>query len=1122
VKSREVEKAGWLRGKYRKAISLILTVGLLVILTLTTAAPALASYWDHYFIGGDTQSSFDGVYWEAQTFTPAETFCLSSVSFQIWADPEYTGTITVSLRATENGAPTGADLCSRTLDEAYLFSFIPSEPPGSFTTQPLGEQDVQYPLTVGTQYAFVIRADYDSDGDFHMRYDSTGDYGGGARYSSSDSGATWTAHEGEDYLFGLESKDPFISIDPSSGLTTTESGGSATFDINFYWGRPAADVIVGLSSSDTSEGTVSPSSLTFTPYNWDIPQTVTITGVDDLADDGDVVYTIITAPVVSEDINYSGFNFLDLTVTNLDDGEPPANIPPVATDDKAATNEDTSVIIDVLDNDTDADGGTLTVTTVTQPANGVASYPGSGLFSDITYTPYSNFNGDDSFTYSISDLQGGSDTATVNIKVLPVNDPFIITAYDPPAPVTMNEGGSQIFSVTASDIDGDVLTYSWTKDSSQTGTDSPSYTFQPGYTAAGTYNIACEVSDGFVIVLQEWKVVVEDINRAPDAVDDTAVTTEDNPVTIYVLTNDSDLDGDSLTVDSITPPDHGTILTIQTDGLINYEPNPDYYGQDSFTYTVSDGNGGTDSATVNITINSVNDAPVAGIGGPYETNEGTALQFNGSGSDPDGTIVSWAWDFAGLGSSTEQNPSFIFFDDGDYVVTLTVTDDGGATWSGETIAIINDLQPVAALTGDPVLDVGQAGNYNASSSTSNPDAISSYEWDWDYDGSTFNTSGDTGVTHSHAWSVSGTYTVAVRLTDDDGSNDIATLQVTVNEVNEAPLAVDDETTTDENISVAIDVLANDSDANGDSLTVNSVTQPDHGTAADNGDGTITYTPDAGWYGQDIFTYTVSDGRLTDIATVTITVNSVNEAPIVGPITAPVDPVQVNVPVGASAGFTDPNTGDTHTAVWDWGDGTTSSGTVLESSGAGSVSDSHTYSEPGLYPITLTVTDNHGAEGQAIYRYVIVCNPSRGFITGGGWIESPEGAYAADPSLTGKATFGFVSKYKKRATVPTGNTEFQFHAGGLNFHSSSYDWLVIAGNKALYKGTGTINGEGNYGLMLTAVDAKLTPSIDVDLFRIKIWDKVTGKVVYDNQMGDEENADLTTAIGSGNIVIHKSK
>ncbi len=149
----------------------------------------------------------------------------------------------------------------------------------------------------------------------------------------------------------------------------------------------------------------------------------------------------------------------------------------------------------------------------------------------------------------------------------------------------------------------------------------------------------------------------------------------------------------------------------------------------------------------------------------------------------------------------------------------------------------------------------------------------------------------------------------------------------------------------------------------------------------------------------------------------------------------------------------------------------------------------------------------------------VYDPSAGFVTGGGWITSPVGAYTANPSLTGKANFGFVSKYQKGQSTPDGNTEFQFQAAGLNFHSTSYDWLVIAGPKAQYKGSGTINGTGDYGFILTAMDGSLNGGGGVDKFRIKIWDKASGVTVYDNQMGASDTADPTTVIGGGSIVIH---
>jgi hypothetical protein len=151
-------------------------------------------------------------------------------------------------------------------------------------------------------------------------------------------------------------------------------------------------------------------------------------------------------------------------------------------------------------------------------------------------------------------------------------------------------------------------------------------------------------------------------------------------------------------------------------------------------------------------------------------------------------------------------------------------------------------------------------------------------------------------------------------------------------------------------------------------------------------------------------------------------------------------------------------------------------------------------------------------------YIVIYDPDGGFVTGGGWIMSPAGAYAADPMLTGKANFGFVSKYKKGASVPTGQTEFQFKARDLNFLSSSYDWLVVTGqDKAKYKGVGTINGEGNYGFMLTATDGS------PDTFRIKIWDKDNGDaLVYDNQMGEADDGYAGTAIGGGNIKVHDGK
>jgi len=181
-----------------------------------------------------------------------------------------------------------------------------------------------------------------------------------------------------------------------------------------------------------------------------------------------------------------------------------------------------------------------------------------------------------------------------------------------------------------------------------------------------------------------------------------------------------------------------------------------------------------------------------------------------------------------------------------------------------------------------------------------------------------------------------------------------------------------------------------------------------------------------------------------------------------------------------------------------------------------------FAEAGVHEVCVRGTDAEGIMGGPECIFLVVYDPEGGlgFVTGGGWIWSPPGAYHNDPTLFGKAIFGFVSKYKKGATIPTGQTEFQFRVADLDFHSDSYEWLVVGGARAQYKGTGTINGEGEYGFMLTAIDAELTPSTEVDKFRIKIWDKDTDEGVYDNQPGDSDGAVLTTQIGGGSIVIHK--
>ncbi len=176
----------------------------------------------------------------------------------------------------------------------------------------------------------------------------------------------------------------------------------------------------------------------------------------------------------------------------------------------------------------------------------------------------------------------------------------------------------------------------------------------------------------------------------------------------------------------------------------------------------------------------------------------------------------------------------------------------------------------------------------------------------------------------------------------------------------------------------------------------------------------------------------------------------------------------------------------------------------------------------MYRVTVALSDDDGAVAVSEFpTYLVVYDPTGGFVTGGGWILSPEGAYAWDPPATGKAAFGFVARYQSGAVVPGGNTEFHFQAGGLNFSSSSYAWLVVAGARAQFKGEGTVNGQAGYGFLLTAVDGQVQGGGGSDRFRIKIWSVASGALVYDNVVGsDDIDEGNPQALGGGSISIKK--
>jgi PKD repeat protein len=335
-------------------------------------------------------------------------------------------------------------------------------------------------------------------------------------------------------------------------------------------------------------------------------------------------------------------------------------------------------------------------------------------------------------------------------------------------------------------------------------------------------------------------------------------------------------------------------------------------------------------------------------------------------------------------------------------------------------------------------------------------------------------------------------------------------------INRAPLAnAAGPYSSSEGSAVLFDASAS-SDPDGDLLTYDW----DFGDGSPHGAGvnpSHTYADNAAGGAAYAVTLTVRDaGGLVGTASAVAMIENV--APTVGPISAPVDPVEVGTAVTASAGFTDPGVLDTHTGTVDWGDGTSSSAAVSEANGSGSASGSHEYATAGVYTVTLTVADKDGGADQSVVEFVVVFDVVAGFVTGGGWIDSPAGAYAANSGLVGKATFGFVSRYRKGATVPSGNLEFNFRIADLQFHSTSHDWLVVSGSKVRFKGSGTINGAGDFAFLVSAVDGDVSGD-SPDTFRIKIWDQSTGVVVYDSDMGRGDGAPATTVLGGGSIVIH---
>jgi len=290
-----------------------------------------------------------------------------------------------------------------------------------------------------------------------------------------------------------------------------------------------------------------------------------------------------------------------------DVGGPAANVAPVAQNDTASTAPGTDVVVDVLANDTDGNGDTLSVVGLTQPANGSATVVAGG----VRYVPNSGFTGTNTFTYRASDGALESNTATVTVTVAAPN--LAPTAGNDSA--TTLEDTAVTIAVLGNDSDpeGQPLTVQLASQPSSgsavVNTNDQTVTYAPSLNFKGQVSFTYRASDGVNLSnLATVTVTVSAVNDPPVAVGDAAVTGKNTAVTIPVLANDTDPDGDSLFVVSLGSPTSGTVELVA--GGVRYTPNAGYLGPDSFTYRASDGALQSNLATVSVTVTEVLPAPV--------------------------------------------------------------------------------------------------------------------------------------------------------------------------------------------------------------------------------------------------------------------------------------------------------------------------------------------------------------------------------------------------------------------------------------------------------------------------------------------------------------------------------
>jgi hypothetical protein len=565
--------------------------------------------------------------------------------------------------------------------------------------------------------------------------------------------------------------------------------------------------------------------------------------------------------------------------------------PPQAVDDLITTAQGTPGDANVLANDFDPDGDPLTIVSWTQATSGAVTC----VAADCFYTPDDvGFTGVDSFTYTISDGNGGTDEGEVVVTVTATNeqpvadDDVLTTVEDTAGSVDVLDGDV--------DDDGDPLVVETLDPPADNGTVSCetdglcTYTPDPDFAGSDVFTYSINDGQGGADSAQV-AVTVTPVNDFPDAVDDSLTTSQDTLGFLNVRLNDTDVDGDTLLVTTPSPPaGHGTV-SCTGGGACSYMPDSGYSGPDSFTYTISDGHGGTDSATVSVTVVSGNNAPVAdddALTTPEDVQGSVNVLDGDTDADGDTLTVTTPAPTAAHGTVTcTAAGTCTYTPAADYngadSFEYTVSDGRGKSDTG-----------LVSVTVTPATEAPVAADDSLTTAEDSQGQVDVLTNDSDVDGDTLSVIGSTNGAHgtvsclpagtctyvpaaNYAGADAFTYTVS----DGNGGSDTGAVSVTVTPENDAPVADDETLTTQMDTPANVNVLTGDVDVDGDVLAIDigAWSDPAHGSVGCNETtGVCTYTPDAGYVGADSFTYTVTDGQATDDGLVSVTVDELNADP----------------------------------------------------------------------------------------------------------------------------------------------------------------------------------------------------------------------------------------------------